>query len=156
INASGSPVHVAGTHLKLGAAKRAPLTNSLGGPGVLRASEQAAVRGQKAGETGGINFPLPGNYREQGPLSVTVRTTPESALRSYRWRKRTDGHNWLLDVTVAPTGKGAIVKYEALVLVDARKDAPLPRAILPEVAQEAIPWTRSTACVQSGDPDIRK
>ncbi len=56
---------------------------------------------------------------------------------------------------MAPTPEGALVRLEALVLVGRRKDAPLPRTARPEAPQEAAPWRRSTACVQSDDPAIR-
>ena len=59
-------------------------------------------------------------------------------------------------MTVAPTKDGALVRWEALVLVDRGKSDPLARAEKPETPEEAKPWTRSTACVQSDDPAIRE
>jgi hypothetical protein len=127
----------------------------LNGTGVIRAMAQAAVRVEKPGGTGVVTFPIPGTYREQVPLSFTVRTQPPTALLGWRWRLRPDGINWLCEVTVAPPKNGAIVKWESYVLVGERQNGPLALGLKPEAPPEAVAWTRSTACVQSDDPAIK-
>jgi hypothetical protein len=84
-----------------------------------------------------------------------VKSTPADALQSYRLRQREDGLNWLCEVQVAPPKAGAIIRWEALVLVSNRAAEVLPRAAKPEVPPEARPWLKSTACVQSDDPAIK-
>lgn len=125
----------------------------LGGPGLIRAQGYFQARPRKG--VGTITFPVPGTYRDQVPLTFSVRSIPADAVKGYRWKRREDGRNWLCEVEVAPPPSGAYVKWESLVLVGDRPRADLPHAPEPECPDEAKPWTRSTACVQSDDPDIR-
>ncbi|HLK60144.1 MAG TPA: transglutaminase domain-containing protein [Chthonomonadaceae bacterium] len=156
-NDSDSPILLAEAHLSTGAEKRPdPSTlRSLGGPGVIRAIERAPVK-TKPGVTGVVTFPIPGEYRDQVPLAFRVTSNPPGAIRGYTWRKRPDGMNWLCDVSVSTGPKGALVKYEALVLVGNRDPAVLSKTNKPEVPADVEKWTHSTACVQSADPIIRK
>jgi len=170
INSTARPISVSDAHLRVGGPKKAgprlpkrPKSGLLGwsrtapldGPGVVRARAQAAVATRGKDDVGVLRFPIPGTYRDQVPLTFDVKVEPPGALKSYRWVRRPDGRNWLCEVTVAPTQEGALIWWEALVLVGRGKDAPLPRADRPEAPAEAAPWTRSTACVQSDDPAIR-
>ena len=176
INATAQPISVADAHLRVGGPKKAgprlpkppggllarllrpaPARPAppLDGPGVIHAGAQAAVATRAKDDVGVLTFPIPGTYRDQVPLTFDLKVEPPGALKSYRWVRRPDGRNWLCEVTVAPTQKGAVVRWEALVLVGRGKDGPLPRAARPEAPEEAAPWTRSTACVQSDDPAIR-
>jgi Transglutaminase-like superfamily len=170
INSTAQPIWVSDAHLRVGGPKkggpRIPKQRTggllgwsrsapLDGPGVVRARAQAAVATLGKDDVGVLTFPIPGTYRDQVPLTFDVQVEPPGALKSYRWVRRPDGRNWLCEVTVAPTPEGALVRWEALVLVGRGKDDPLPRAAQPESPEEAAPWTRSTACVQSDDPAIR-
>jgi len=151
ISSNDSEVLVAKPSLVLGG--RA-LPKSLSGPGVLRASAISEVRAKEAGEVGHVLFPVPLPTEHQIPLTFDVRTDPASALRGFRWIPREDGVNWLCEVAVAPEGDGTRVRWESLVLVRDREDAELPHAAEPEVPEEAAPWLRSTACIQSEDKAI--
>jgi len=177
INSTTAPLFVSDAHLRAGLPKKAGprlskppaaglLTRlrrrlsrrpapSLDGPGVVRARAQAAVSTRHADDVGVLTFPIPGTYRDQVPLTFDIQVEPPSALKRYRWVRRPDGRNWLCEVTVAPAQEGALVRWEALVLVGRGKADPLPRAAEPQVPEEAVSWTRSTACVQSDDPAIR-
>ncbi len=170
INATAQPISVADAHLRVGGTKKAgprlpkrPTRDLMGwspsapldGPGVVRAAAQAAVATRGKNDVGVLTFPIPGTYRDQVPLSFELRVEPPGALKKYRWVRRPDGRNWLCEVTIAPTEQGALVRWEALVLVGRGKDERLPRASRPEAPDEAAPWKRSTACVQSDDPAIR-
>jgi hypothetical protein len=176
INMTARPISISDAHLRVGDPKKAdprlpkppggllarllrPASTRpappLDGPGVIRASAQAAVATRDGDDLGVLTFPIPGTYRDQVPLTFDLKVEPPGALKGYRWVRRPDGRNWLCEVTVAPTQKGAVVRWEALVLVGRGQDAPLPRADRPEAPEEAAPWTRSTACVQSDDPAIR-
>jgi len=170
INSTAQPISVSDAHLRVGGPKKAgprvpkppkgerpgrPRIAPLDGPGVVRAQAQAAVAAKDNDDVGVLTFPIPGTYRDQVPLTFDVHVEPPGALKSYRWVRRADQRNWLCEVTVAPTKEGALVRWEALVLVGRGKNDPLPRADRPEAPEEAAPWTRSTACVQSDDPAIR-
>ncbi len=170
INSTAQPISVSDAHLRVGGPKKAgprlpkrpkgelpgPARSAqLDGPGVVRARAQAAVATHSKDGVGVLTFPIPGTYRDQVPLTFDVHVEPPGALKSYRWIRRSDQRNWLCEVTVAPTQAGALVRWEALVLVGRGKNEPLPRADQPETPKEAAPWTRSTACVQSDDPAIR-
>jgi len=170
INATAQPISVADAHLRVGGPKKAGLrlpkepkrelmgwsqSAPLDGPGVVRAVAQAAVATRGERDVGVLTFPVPGTYRDQVPLTFDLKVEPPRALQSYRWVRRPDGRNWLCEVTVAPTEQGALVRWEALVLVGRGKDVPLPEAARAEAPGEAAPWTRSTACVQSDDAAIR-
>jgi hypothetical protein len=113
------------------------------------------VRPTTKGAEGIITFPVPGTYREQVPLDFVVKATPPDALKGYRLVKREDGINWLCMARVAPPQEGALVRWEALVLVKDHTAEPLPQATTPEVPAEAKPWLQSTSCVQSADPAIK-
>jgi transglutaminase-like putative cysteine protease len=177
INSTAEPVFVSDTHLRLGGPKKAgprlpkPSAGgllerlrrvlpklpapSLDGPGVIRARAQAAVSTRGGDEVGVLTFPIPGTYRDQVPLTFDLQVEPPGALKGYRWERRPDGRNWLCQVRVLPSQEGALVRWEALVLVGGRLDDPLPRAAEPQAPEEAASWRRSTACVQSDDPAIR-
>ena len=176
INAAAEPVSVADAHLRVGGPKEAgprlpkpPAVGflerlrrtlkrpalSLDGPGVIRARAQAAVATRHDDEVGVLTFPIPGTYRDQVPLTFDLQVEPPGALQGYRWVRRPDGRNWLCEVRVAPTREGALVRWEALVLVGRHPDGPLPHAAEPQAPEEAAAWTRSTACVQGDDPAIR-
>ena len=171
INSTAEPISVSDAHLRVGGPKKAgpripkqpkgevrgpSRAASLDGAGVVRARAQAAVAAKGKNDVGILTFPVPGTYRDQVPLTFDVHVEPSGALKSYRWVRRSDQRNWLCEVTVAPAQKGALVRWEALVLVGPGKNDPLPRADKPEAPQDAAPWTRSTACVQSDDPAIRE
>ncbi len=171
INSTSEPISVADAHLRVGGPKKAgpripkqpkgevrgpSRAALLDGPGVVRARAQAAVAAKGKDEFGILTFPVPGTYRDQVPLTFDVHVEPSGALKSYRWVQRSDQRNWLCEVTVAPAQEGALVRWEALVLVGLGKNEPLPRAEKPEAPQDAAPWTRSTACVQSDDAAIRE
>lgn len=154
INATPYPMLASDAHLNVGGRKKAPL-HALNGPGVIWATAQAPVSPEKPGQTGVVTFPIPGPYRDQIPLSFKIHSQPANALKSYRWKRRSDGCNWVCEATVAPPPKGAIVQWEGLILVREHEIGSLPKAVQPEVPAEAAAWTRSTACVQSSDPAIR-
>lgn len=128
---------------------------SLNGPGIIRATVIAPVKAELEGQVGTVTFPIPGLYREQAPLSFELSSTPLGAIKGFRWRKRSDGLNWLCDVYVSPGKKGAIIKWEGLILVRDRPIQKLPPAAKPEVNKELEPWLKSTSCVQWADPAIR-
>ncbi len=170
INSTAQPISVSDAHLRVGGQKKAgpripkrpkgglmerSRSAPLDGPGVVRARAQAGVATRGKDDVGVLTFPIPGTYRDQVPLTFDVKVEPPGALKSYRWVRRPDGRNWLCEVTVVPTKEGALVRWEALVLVGRGKAEPLPRAARPEAPEEAAPWTRSTACVQRDDPAIR-
>jgi Transglutaminase-like superfamily len=158
INSTAKPVIVSDAHLVLGKPKKAAeakrTPKSLSGPGIVRATANAGVRTRKNGEKGMVIFPIPGTYRNQVPLTFSVKAEPPGALESYRCVDRPDGRNRLCEVTVAPTEKGAVVTWEALILLDRDDAVPLPRVSKPVVTDASKSWTRSTACVQSADPAI--
>jgi hypothetical protein len=158
VNLNPAPVLVSGAHLVVGRENATPNMQrgggGLNGPGVLRASAGTMARTAKEGDEGVVTFPIPAKTPHQVPLTFDVKAEPAAALKTFRWRLREDGRNWLCDITLAPTSSGASVRWEALVLVGQREDAPLPRAAKPQVPEEAAAWLRSTACVQSADPAI--
>jgi Transglutaminase-like superfamily len=124
---------------------------------ILMAEAQVTVRtmpGEDTG-TGTVTFPVPGEYRDQIPLTFRVNATPSSALLSYRLQEREDGRNWLCEVRVRPPLDGVTLKWDSMVLVCDRPVPVLPKVNNPEVPHEASPWIQSTACVQSNDPAIR-
>jgi hypothetical protein len=127
----------------------------LGGPGLITAAAGERVFPAKEGDVGTLTFPVPGTYRDQVPLAFSLQATPPAALQGYHWRKREDGLNWLCEVKVAPPKEGAVVRWEALVLVGDRPAAELPAAPKPEVPRDAERWLQSTGCVQSADPAVR-
>jgi peptidyl-prolyl cis-trans isomerase A (cyclophilin A) len=129
--------------------------SALGGPGLITVTSAAPVRPATAGGEGTVTFPVPGTYREQAPIDFVVRANPPNALKSYRLRRRGDGLNWLCEVHVAPPKDGAVVRWEALVLVGDRTAEPLPKAVEPEVPEAGRPWLKNTHCVQSDDPAIK-
>ena len=179
VNSTAEPMSVADAHLRLGGPKpagprlpkppgggllsrmgrlfgaRPAPPASLDGPGVIRARAQAAVAALDDDGVGTLTFPIPGTYRDQVPLSFDLRAEPPGALKDYRWERRPDGLNWLCRVRVAPSREGALVRWEAMVLVGGRQADPLPHVPEPRAPEVAASWTRSTACVQSDDPAIR-
>jgi len=145
--------------------------HNLTGPGIIRATAATAVRATKLGTAGKVWFPIPLLTSHQVPLTFEVVADPPEALKGWRWRKREDGVNWLCEADVAPGPGGATVRWTSLVLVELtdvnqRVDwAPLPSLSsvpMPEkghaldVPDEAKPWLRSTACVQSADEDVAR
>jgi hypothetical protein len=167
INSTAHPISASDAHLTVGGRKQAgariakppqgdrPKGERLDGPGVVRARAQAAVAARGDDDVGILTFPIPGTYRDQVPLTFDVHVEPPGAIKSYRWVRRADGRNWLCEVTVAPKQQGALIEWEALVLVGPGKNGSLPKADRPQAPEEAAPWTRSTACVQSADAAIR-
>jgi hypothetical protein len=121
---------------------------------VILARYKAGVQPIKKGDTGVVTFPIPGLYREQVPLTFDITTIPANALKNYRIHKREDGGNWVCEATIKPPSEGAIITWESLVLVSGRKEPTLPKAKV-SAPQAVAQWTRSTACVQSADPEIR-
>src|SRR5581483_6570692 len=138
---------------QIGALRFVP--TALGGPGLIRATSTATVRPAADGGEGTVTFPVPGTYRDQVPLDFVVTSTPANVIKGYRLVQREDGLNWLCEVRVAPPKEGALIRWEALVLVGDRAAEALPKATEPSVPEEAKPWLKSTGCVQSDDPAIR-
>jgi len=103
---------------------------------------------------GTVTFPIPIETAYQVPLCFEVMVDPPENFRKFRWIKRPDGHNWLVEITVCPFHEPTDVSWRALVLVDDKPRGPLPRVSEPEVPEAAARWLRGTACVQSDDPDI--
>jgi transglutaminase-like putative cysteine protease len=151
INSGKDEVLVARPSLTVGA--RA-VPRDLSGPGIIRASANAAVRPAEPGGTGTVRFPIPLLTQTQVPLTFDVEVDPPAALVGYRWLLREDGVNWQCEVTLAPKGGGARVRWESLVLVGASSAAPLPSVRVPEAPEEAEAWLRATACVQSDDEAV--
>ena len=173
INSSSEAVAVSDAHLRVDGPQKAaprlpkppkdqvarpsrPASTPLDGPGVIKAQAQAAVATENKNGVGVLTFPIPGTYRHQVPLTFDLHVEPPEALKGYRWARRPDERNWLCEVTIAPSQAGALVRWEALVLVGRGTDGPLPHVLQPEAPDESAPWTRSTACVQSDDPLIRE
>jgi hypothetical protein len=146
------PCYVAKASLIAGKVEKEPREEA-GNPEVISAHAQTAVQLVEGAQTGVVTFPIPGEYREQVPLTFAVSAQPGSALVSYRIHQREDGRNWLCEVTVRPPPVGAIVGWDALVLVAPHKNVALPKT-MPASTSEVASWLRSTACVQSDDPDI--
>lgn len=126
----------------------------LHGVGVIRASAATAVGPRDGGVPGVVTFPIPGTHRNQVPLTFSVVSTPAGAIRSWRWRQREDGLNWLCEVTVEPPPEGATIRWISDVLVMDTPDIALPLADKPEAPEQARAWLRATRCVQSDDPKI--
>ncbi len=135
-------------------ARGGPNSQLLHGPGVIRASAATSVRLREAGVPGVVTFPVPGTHRNQVPLTFSVESTPAGAIKSWRWRQRDDGLNWLCEVTVEPPAEGATIRWLSDVLVMDTPNIALPRADKPEAPASAGAWLRSTRCVQSADPKI--
>ena len=119
------------------------------------ASHGVAVKAEDAEkpQEGSVTFAVPGLYRGQVPLSLKVAADPPEALKNYKLRLRDDGINYVCDATVNPGKKGAIIYWEATVLVGLGPDAPMvlgPAQSLvdPVVKPEHAKWLRSTNCVQ--------
>ncbi len=127
----------------------------LNGPGLITATCAAAVVPVNEGDVGIVTFPIPGTYRDQLPINFALNVSPPEALRGYVWRLRKDGINWICEVKVAPPKEGAIVQWEALVLVTHQTPSDLPIAERPEVPKEHKSWTRRAGCVQADDPRIK-
>ncbi len=140
--------------IDLARANREPIS-SLQGPGIIHIAMEAPVRALGAALTGTVTIPMPGIYREQVPLDFRLTATPAGALQGYRFARRPDGRNWVCVARVTPPKKGAMLNWQSDVLVFERTVALLPKMARPEVPAEAAPWTRATACVQSGDPAIQ-
>jgi hypothetical protein len=123
-------------------------------PGVIRATANTGVRARTDGAVGRVLFPIPLVTEHQVPLTFDVTVDPPEAFEGFRWVKRSDGANWLCEVSVAPSGDGTLVSWESLVLVNGRDDPSLPDANEPEAPKDTRPWLRSTSCIQSDDPSI--
>ncbi len=127
----------------------------LTGPGVLRATAGATVRASEEGDTGLVLFPIPNLYRNQVPLTFSLKAKPESALLSFRWIPREDGRNLLCEAKVkVERGKDVDLSWEALVLAIAGPEEPLPVVKEVEQPDHAKAWLVSTRCAQSADKDI--
>lgn len=153
INATADEVLVADPSLVVREAAEAPLEN-LTRAGVIRATANTVVTAPE-GVAGKVWFPIPLLTDQQVPLTFTLEVDPPRALRGFRWVPREDGRNLLCEVDLAPEATATRVRWESLVLVDARADAPLPEADWEDPPEEARPWLRATAVVQSDDPGIR-
>ena len=105
---------------------------------VISAHAQAQVKPLEGADMGIVSFPIPGEYREQIPLTFNVATSPQSALVNYSIHKRDDGRNWLCEVTVRPPSSGATVGRDSLVLVKPRKEPALAKA-MPASSPESEP-----------------
>lgn len=101
--------------------------------------------------------PVPMSYREQVPLTYALAATPpESLVRAIVHEDRPG--NFIVDVHLRKMARREKVRlaWRSLVLCGERsydgvpEQAPIP-AKWPD---EATPWLRATACVQSGDPRL--
>ena len=146
------PCYIAKARLIAGAVEKQPHEEAAV-PEIISAHAQTAVQLVDGAQTGVVTFPIPGTYREQVPLTFSVSAEPSSALVSYRIHQREDRRNWLCEVTVRPPSQGAIVGWDALVLVAPHQNAVLKKE-MPGSKSEVASWLRSTACVQSDDRDI--
>lgn len=120
---------------------------------VLLATFKTGVAALRGHSEGTITFPIPGPYRNQVPLTFFVECNPKSALLDYQIQRRKDGENWIAVVRLKPPAEGAIISWNALVLISGGPEVRLPkvgRHAPPDVAQ----WLRSTKCVQSDNPEI--
>ncbi|MDR3707539.1 MAG: transglutaminase-like domain-containing protein [Capsulimonadaceae bacterium] len=133
--------------------------DSFSGPGILDVHDVAAVAFANSNACRGqVTFPIPSAYRTQTPLTFRVSTLPSTALQSYRWVRRPDGVNTILQVTVArPPKSTVVIEWEMLVLVTGEHEAILRKTPLPVTRDQNLPteWLKSTRCVQSDDPQIQ-
>ncbi len=116
INATAQPISVSDAHLRVGGPKKAgpglpkppggllarllrpaPARPAppLDGLGVIHASAQAVVATRNRDDVGVLNFPIPGTYCDQVPLTFDLKVEPPGALKSYRRVRRPDERNWL-------------------------------------------------------------
>jgi len=117
------------------------------GPTLSEFTLRAPVMVKTPGATGTVTFPAPSNYSGQVVISLEVKSDPPSVLKSWKWKERPDHLNSLIEARVAPIGKGSWITYTAKVLVPSE---PVVRTML----KQHDPWLKSTACVQSSDPEI--
>lgn len=121
---------------------------------IILAKYTTCVKLDKGATSGRVTFPIPGLYREQIPLTFQLRAEPRTAILSHRLLVRKDGRNWICEAVVKPPLSGVVLKWESVVLVLGRNEAPLPK-MKPSYPSQVSEWTKSTRCVQSDDLAIR-
>ncbi len=102
---------------------------------------------------GTITFPIPGPYRYQVPLTFFVECSPKSALLDYQIQRRRDGTNWIAVVRLKPPKEGAIISWNAVVLISGNAEVRLPK-VGRHAPPDVVQWLRSTKCVQSDAREI--
>ena len=102
-----------------------------------------------------VLIPLPLSYREQAPLTYELRTRPADALVRASIREDRPG-NFVVEATFRPMDRDEPVRvsWRSLVLCGERSFADVPtNAPIPAAwAEEALPWLRSTWCVEAAHP----
>lgn len=125
----------------------------LDGPGVLEAAESVWVRPKAGCKIGHVTFPVPIVYRSQAPLAIKITSNRPGTVKGYRFFRRPDGVNWLCDVAVQVHASTQI-GWQALVLARPQPELKLAPAKDPSQPEGAVPWLRSTACVEMDAKDI--
>jgi transglutaminase-like putative cysteine protease len=101
-----------------------------------------------AGKGGTVLLPVPSDYEGQKVVSFKMFSPQEGAIKSWKWIMRPDGLNRVCQAEVAPSGKGAMICYQAIVLLP-----PKPESTPDHAKPDA--WLTPTACVQATDPDLK-
>jgi len=155
INSTPHALLVSDAHLTEGEPAESAI-RILSGPGVILATAATGVAAETSWRKtpGTVTFPIPLATEYQVPLTFELEIEPETSLRGYRWIEREDGTNLLAEVDIMPGRVATTVRWKALVLVDETPPRGLPPAERPEINDENRRWLRSTACVQSDDPQI--
>ena len=119
------------------------------GPTLSDVSMKVRVASKMPGSSGEVVLPLPSDYSGQAVIAFRLRVEPRSALSSWRWVKRPDGLNRVVNVKLAPHGGDVTVSYDARVL---SQGFPLLRTQGKQFKQ----WLGATATVDCDSTEVRK
>lgn len=127
------------------------------GGAIVSARFQITVMAKEPHGHGTVQFPIPGPYREQVPLSFHLHADPPDALGKVACRIRKDGRNWICKAEVTPPAEGVKLEWSALMLIGHRETPELPKVTWGQMTypDEVAQWTRPTACIQSDDKGIK-
>ncbi len=116
-------------------------------PTLSLVSYTASFAQQTAGQKTVLSMPVPNDYSGQTVISFRLRTEPASALKSWRWKRRADLLNCLVEIELNPTLEPVSVTYEARVLTPGE-------GVIRTQQKDFAAWSSASKCVQSSDPDI--
>lgn len=119
------------------------------GPTLSDVSMKVRVAAKVMGQTGEVNLPIPSDYSGQAVIAFRLQVEPISALKSWRWVKRPDGLNRVVNVTLSPQVADVTVSYDARVL---SQGFPLLRT----QGKQFKEWLGGTATVDCDNADVRK
>lgn len=95
-----------------------PRTMDLCGAGLMYASARTHVMPNNNSSHGTLSFPIPIQHRNQVPVAFELSTTPQNALRGFRWEVLPDQTNVMCHAALDSPKSGVEVCWESLVFVD--------------------------------------